>query len=76
MLNKLFSLFNFNSLFHINDITHHVAQIVSIFEDEFEQDHDAKIAAVDSVIELLQQYKAKEQANVAQENNDQSSKSA
>lgn len=41
----------------MNSIVTYVSYIITLFEDEFQRDKDAKNAAIDTIIELLQKHK-------------------
>lgn len=54
MIEKLFSVFGIHK---IGLITGMASQIVRTFEQEFAKDGDAKNAAIDAIIEMLQRHK-------------------
>lgn len=60
MFNKLFSLFKSSTaISHIANIADMVDNMVQLFEKEFAADKDAKNAAIDSIIQILQEHKNK-----------------
>lgn len=60
MFNTLFSLFKKGvALTHINTVSGNLDNIVSLFESEYMVDKDAKNAAIDSVIAILEAHKDK-----------------
>lgn len=60
MFNTLFALIKSKfALSSIQTIASHIDDIVSLFEKEYLNDKDAKNAAIDAVIEILQQHKDK-----------------
>ena len=62
MFDTLYKLFEGkNAITHVANISGAFAQIITLFESEFAQDHDAKNAAIDSLIAILQEHKNKVQ---------------
>ena len=60
MLNKLWSFFKLSSgLENISIITANLHEIFELFEKEYGEDQNLKDAAIDSLIELLNEYKNK-----------------
>jgi len=60
MLNKLWSFFKRSSgLENISIITANLHEIFELFEKEYGEDQNLKDAAIDSLIEFLQEYKNK-----------------
>jgi hypothetical protein len=61
MFNKLFSLFqsNKNPTCILASVTTCIADIIDIYQTEFEKDHDAHIAAYDAAIQILESHKQK-----------------
>jgi hypothetical protein len=58
MLDAFFHLFTFNKLGKFNEVMTTVEHVITIFEEEFAADKDAKNAAIDTVIKLLQDHKS------------------
>ncbi len=54
MIEKLFSAFGIHK---IGLITGMASQIVRTFDQEFKEDGDAKNAAIDAIVEMLQKHK-------------------
>lgn len=60
MFNSLFLLIKSEfALSHIQDISGHIGEILSLFSADYMNDKNAKNAAIDAVIEILQQHKDK-----------------
>lgn len=57
MIEKLFSIFSSNQVSRIALVTTIAANIIKTFEQEFAEDHDAKNAAIDTMIDLLKMHK-------------------
>lgn len=57
MLDILFGLFKSNRLTKFNSILGTIENLIVVFEQEFQQDHNAKNAAIDSVIKVLEAHK-------------------
>lgn len=60
MIEKLFGMFGIHK---IGLITGMASQIVRTFDQEFAKDGDAKNAAIDAIIEMLQKHKDQVVAN-------------
>ena len=58
MLDAFFQLFTFNKLSKFNEVMVTIEHVITIFEQEFATDKDAKNAAIDTVIKLLQDHKS------------------
>lgn len=60
MLNELYSIFHVikSKMGFVNAVAT-VEQIVQLFEVEFKEDHNARNAAIDCVIKLLETHKVK-----------------
>lgn len=58
MLDKLFGCFKGPALHRTAMLTQIASNVVKAFEQEYQQDHNAKHAAIDAFMYLLQQYKA------------------
>lgn len=56
MLDKLFSLFG-NNVFHMSSAIGVVVSLIDLFDQKFGEDKNAKNAAIDCMIELLQKHK-------------------
>ena len=59
MLDKLFALFKTIPLSHMSGICSAIHFMMDLFAKEFSEDKDARNAAIDSVIEILNSYKDK-----------------
>ena len=60
MFNALFSLFKKDiALDRVKDILHNLSEIIEIFDEQSLKDKNSKNAAIDSVIQILEQYKDK-----------------
>lgn len=59
MLDILFNLFTSNKLSKFNSVLSIIENLIVTFEQEFEQDKNAKNAAIDTVIQLLESHKSK-----------------
>lgn len=46
-------------LAHASDLLHHIGSIMELFTDEYMKDQNAKNAAIDSLIKLLEDQKTK-----------------
>ena len=57
MIDRLMDLFGCGAIHKIGLLTGMASQVVMTFEKEFQQDSDAKNAAIDAFIELLQKHK-------------------
>ncbi len=57
MIEKFFGLFQNQAVHKIGLLTSVCSQVIRTFEQEFGQDQDAKNAAIDTMIELLQKHK-------------------
>ena len=57
MLKELLSIFNENSVHRIALVTSIGANVIKTFETEFANDHSAKDAAIDTLVELLKAHK-------------------
>lgn len=58
MLNELYAIFkSIKSKMGFVNVVATVEQIVQLFDAEFKEDHNAKNAAIDSVIKLLESHK-------------------
>ena len=58
MLEKILSLFNSNHVHRLALITSIGSNIIKTFEQEFANDHGAKDAAIDTLVDLLKLHKA------------------
>lgn len=65
MLEKVLSIFKSHSLHRLALVSSIASNIIKTFEQEFQADGDAKKAAVDTLISLLQTYKSSEPVAVA-----------
>lgn len=63
MIDKFFSLFQSTAVHKIALLTGVCSQVIRTFEQEFAQDGDAKNAAIDTLIDLLQKHKAAPKAD-------------
>ncbi len=61
MLSNLLEIFGVHRLGMVLGVA---SQVVRTFEQEFAQDHNAKIAAIDSLIDVLKQHKEKLESTV------------
>ena len=59
MFNALFNLFKYNPIRNMSEVFTYLERIVSVYETEFEKDHDAHIAAYDALIQILEVHKQK-----------------
>ena len=57
MIDKFFELFQNTAVHKIGLLTGVCSQVIRTFEQEFGQDQDAKNAAIDTMIDLLQKHK-------------------
>jgi len=57
MLDKLFSVFGGKAIHRVSMLCTISSQIVTAFEKEFQEDKDAKNAAIDAMIDILQKHK-------------------
>ena len=58
MLDYIFSLFKKPlALGHMSVIMSHLADIVELVEEEYTTSHDAKNAALDAIIKIIESYK-------------------
>ena len=57
MIDRLLEIFGSGAIHKIGMVTGVASQVVRTFEQEFAQDHDAKNAAIDALIELIQKHK-------------------
>ena len=57
MIEQFFSLFQGGAVHKMAMLTGVCSQVIRTFEQEFSQDHDAKNAAIDTFIGLLQKHK-------------------
>lgn len=57
MIDKFFELFQGTAIHKIGLLTGVCSQVIRTFEQEFGQDQDAKNAAIDTMIDLLQKHK-------------------
>lgn len=67
MLAQLLSIFQSNSVHRLALVTSIGANVIKTFEQEFAQDHNAKDAAIDTLVALLQSHKGVVAAPVAPE---------
>jgi hypothetical protein len=58
MLKEILSIFKSNSLNRVNLISQIAANVIGAFEKEYAQDHNAKDAAIDTLVALLQSHKS------------------
>jgi hypothetical protein len=57
MLDALFNLFKTQKLTKFVSVVGTIENLIAVFEQEFEQDHNAKNAAIDSIINILESHK-------------------
>lgn len=57
MIEQFFSLFQNGAVHKIALLTGVCSQVIRTFEQEFAQDQNAKVAAIDTLIDLLQKHK-------------------
>lgn len=58
MLDFLFKLFKREfALAHSSIILSHIADVIKLIEDEYTQDKNAKNAAIDAIVKIIQDYK-------------------
>jgi hypothetical protein len=57
MIDQFFSLFQNGAVHKIALLTGVCSQVIRTFEQEFAQDQNAKAAAIDTLIDLLQRHK-------------------
>lgn len=57
MIDKFLSLFGVH---RVGMIIHLASQVIRTFDQEFAKDHNAKNAAIDSIVEVLIQHKSAE----------------
>lgn len=58
MLDALFNLFKSQKLTKFVSVVGTIENLISVFEQEFEQDKVAKNAAIDTMIKLLESHKS------------------
>lgn len=58
MLDALFNLFKSQKLTKFVSVVGTIENLVSVFDQEFEQDNNAKNAAIDTIIKLLESHKS------------------
>lgn len=59
MLDVLFNLFKSNNLSKLTSVLGMIENLISTFEAEFAEDKNAKDAALDTIIKLLESHKTK-----------------
>ena len=57
MLDALFNLFKTQKLTKFVSVVGTIENLIVVFEQEFEQDNNAKNAAIDSIIKILESHK-------------------
>ena len=60
MFNKLFA--NVENLSNFRRIVHNIEDLIEYFDEEFEKGTDARDAALDAIIEIIQAHKSKPKA--------------